>query len=167
MSFHQRRRTRGFTLIELLIVISIIMIIMLFAVPALTKALASAREASAIKSITTVHTAEQMYFNLHNRYAASLTELGAPAAGAAEGASAANLITSDLSQGEKDGYKFTVQPSASGYTVTAVPTSKQSGSRSFYSDETMAVHQHAGMQPAGPSDPLIGQKVETDTNNKQ
>jgi type IV pilus assembly protein PilA len=160
---YRRQSRRGFTLIELLIVISIIMIIMLFAVPALTKALSSARETSAIKSITTLHTAEQMYMTLHNRYAVSLQELGPPAAGGTDSVEAANVISRDLAQGEKDGYKFTLQTSPSGYTVSAVPTSTQSGSRSFYSDESMAIHQHPGLQPASASDPIVGEKLQQQT----
>src|SRR5579871_5238885 len=115
-----QRRRRGFSLIELLIVIAIILIIITMALPRLTKARMYTQETAAVAAIRTIHTAQTQYYSQFNKYATSLAELGPPASGAAN-ASAADLIGSDLSNGKKQGYVFTVTGTPGGYTVSAVP----------------------------------------------
>jgi type IV pilus assembly protein PilA len=153
------RARAGFTLIEMLIVVSIIMIILGFAVPKLMKAIASTKEVAAIKAITTIHTEEVQYLSQYGQYATSLSQLAAPTSGAPS-ASAADLIDKELAAGEKGGFKFTLQPSPSGYVVTATPTSTfgVSGGHTFYSDQSMGIHQHSGLEPATVNDPLVGEK---------
>ena len=64
-----------------------------------------------------------------NALAASLAELGPPTSGAASPA-AADLIGSDLSGGEKQGYKFTLTGNQAGYVINANPVAfNSSGSR--------------------------------------
>jgi type IV pilus assembly protein PilA len=159
-SFSERRRRSaraGFSLIELLIVIAIILVILTVALPKLNTAVRGARETGAVKAITTIHTAEVQYYSNYGRFAASLQELGPPASGA-PGASAADLIERDLATGEKGGYKFTVAITPTGYTVSAVPTQYgTSGSKTFFSDQGMGIHQHSGQEPATANDPLIGE----------
>lgn len=139
---------RGFSLIELLIVVSIILILITIAVPKFTHAQMYTRETAAIQAIKAIHTAEVQFQSQYSRYAASLTELGPPASGAPN-PSAADLIGNDLANGEKQGYKFTVAASPGGYIVNAVPVSYgNSGSRSFYSDQTMVVRENYGPEPA-------------------
>jgi type IV pilus assembly protein PilA len=59
-----------------------------------------------------------------------------------------------LSGGEKGGYKFTLTGNAGGYVITAVPvTFGTSGSRTFYSDQTMVIHQNFSAEPATISSP--------------
>ena len=141
-------RRRGFSLIELLIVVSIILILITIAVPKFTHAQMYTRETAAIQAIKAIHTAEVQFQSQFGRYAASLTELGPPASGAPN-ASAADLIGNDLANGEKQGYKFTVAPMPGGYSVNAVPVAYgSSGSRSFYSDQTMTIHENYGPEPA-------------------
>jgi hypothetical protein len=106
------------------------------------------REIAAIQAIKAVNTAEVQYRERFGRYAASLTELGPPASGAPN-ASAAELIGNDLANSEKAGYKFTVAAVPGGYVINAVPASYGiSGSRSFYSDQTMVVRENYGPEPA-------------------
>jgi len=139
---------RGFSLIELLIVVSIILILITIAVPKFTHAQMYTRETAAIQAIKAIHTAEVEYQSQFGRYAASLVELGPPASGAPNGA-AADLIGNDLASGEKQGYKFTVTGIPGGYVVNAVPVSYgSSGSRSFYSDQSMTIHENDGPEPA-------------------
>ncbi|MGD1069183.1 MAG: hypothetical protein ABSB15_03500 [Bryobacteraceae bacterium] len=65
------------------------------------------REMNAVKAITTtIHTAETQYYSQHGRYAASLAELGK-----------AGLIGRDLAKGEKGGFRFTLRPTATSYTI--------------------------------------------------
>ena len=148
---HSRpHRQRGFSLIELLIVVSIILILITIAVPKFTHAQMYTRETAAIQAIKAIHTAEVQYQSQYGRYAASLTELGPPASGAPN-TSAADLIGNDLANGEKQGYKFTVAPVPGGYVVNANPVAYgSSGSRSFYSDQSMTIRENDGNEPATP-----------------
>ena len=153
-----RRPTAGFSLIELLIVIAIILIILTVAVPRLNTAVRGAREMAAMKAVTTIHTAQTQYYSNFNRYATSLLELGPPASGGATGPSAAELIERDLASGEKGGYKYTVTGSPTGYVVNALPSNyPTSGSRTYFSDQSMTIHVHNGPEPATANDLLMGE----------
>ena len=139
---------RGFSLIELLIVIAIILIIITIAVPKYNRTQMYMRETAAIKAMQTIHTVQVQYQSQFGRYATSLTELGPPQSGA-PGPGAADLIGNDLAGGIKQGYKFTVAPIPGGYTVNATPENYgTSGSRSFFSDQTMVIRENYGPEPA-------------------
>ena len=143
-----QRRRRGFSLIELLIVIAIILIIITIALPRFSSAQRYAKETSAIGAIRTIHTVQVQYYSQYGKYATSLTELGPPTSGA-DGPGAANLIDGTLASGEKGGYKFTLSANAGGYVINAVPVAfGVSGSRTFYSDQTMVLRQNFGQEPA-------------------
>ncbi len=151
----RQRSRRGFSLIELLIVIAIILIIVTVAVPKLNNARKFAQETAAIKAIQTIHSGEAQYFSQYGKYAGSLAELGPPTSGQA-GPQAADIIHEDLATGLKQGYKFTLTATAQGYTVNAVPVAFGStGSRTFYSDQSMSIRQNAGQEPAGPASPEL------------
>jgi prepilin-type N-terminal cleavage/methylation domain-containing protein len=153
--FDLRKRRRGFSLIELLIVIAIILIIITIAVPKLQRARMYSQETAAIAAFRAIHTAQVQYYSQYNRYATSLTELGPPASGAASPA-AADLIGNDLSGGEKQGYKFTLTGNPGGYVINASPVAyNSSGSRTFYSDQSMVVHQNYGPEPATANSPEL------------
>jgi len=147
---------RGFSLIELLIVIAIILIIITIAVPKYNRTQMYMRETAAIKAIQTIHTVQVQYQSQFGRFATSLTELGPPASGA-PGPASADLIMNDLAGGIKQGYKFSVTPIPGGYTVNATPeVYGTSGSRSFYSDQTMVVRENYGPEPATASSKEMG-----------
>ncbi|HXK06014.1 MAG TPA: prepilin-type N-terminal cleavage/methylation domain-containing protein [Verrucomicrobiae bacterium] len=151
--FTLKDRRRGFSLIELLIVITIILIIIMIAAPRLSRARMYSQETAAVAAIKTIHTAEVQYYSQFGKYAVSLTELGPPASGAA-GPAAADLIGSDLSGGLKSGYKFTVTGNQGGYIVSAVPeTFNVTGSRTFFSDQSMTIRQNYGQEPATANSP--------------
>jgi type IV pilus assembly protein PilA len=132
----------------LLIVISIILILITMAVPRFERAQMFARETAALQAVRTLYTAEVQYQSQYGRYAASLAELGPPASGAPT-PSSAGLIGNDLANGEKQGYRFVVAATPGGYTINANPvTYGTSGSRSFFADQTMQVHENYGPEPA-------------------
>jgi prepilin-type N-terminal cleavage/methylation domain-containing protein len=155
MSSLNHRRRRGFSLIELLIVIAIILIIITVAVPKFQKAQMFARDMGAQKAIQTIHQMEVQYQSQYGRYANSLAELGPPASGTATPA-AADLIDSTLASGLKSGYKYTLTGSNGGYVITAVPeTFGTSGSRTWYSDQSMTIHYNPGPELATAASPEV------------
>jgi type IV pilus assembly protein PilA len=148
-------RRRGFSLIELLIVISIILIIAAIAVPKMNKQLMLAREQAAIRQIGTIHQGETQYYSQFGKYAQSLTELGPPASGA-PGPTSADIIPKNLAEGKNSGYLFTVTGSPTGYSITAVPEAFNStGSRSFFSDQTLVIRQSYTVEPATVTSPEL------------
>ena len=152
---NRNRKRRGFSLIELMIVIAIILIIATIALPKLNRAKMYAHETAAIKTMQTIHTAQTQYQSQFGRFAASLTELGPPQSGQA-GPQSADLIDNNLASGEKSGYKFTVTGNSSGYVISAVPVAYNStGSRTFYSDQTMQIRQNYGPDPATAQSPEL------------
>jgi type IV pilus assembly protein PilA len=157
---YQRRNSRkGFSLIELLIVIAIILIIITMAVPQYNKVQMYTRETAAIKAMQTVRDMQVQYQSQYGRFAKSLAELGPPAGGGAPSPASAGLIGSDLALGEKQGFRYVVGERPGGYFITATPvTYGTSGSRSFYSDETMIIRENYGAGPATASSAEMGSK---------
>src|ERR1700739_1435564 len=104
------RRPNGFTLMELLIVISIILILMLVAIPTAGKIRKHANELSAQKSIQTIEQAESMYESTYptSGYACGLTALGGDANAGPPSATAAAVINGELATGIKSGYIFNI-----------------------------------------------------------
>lgn len=150
-SLRRRRRNQsGFSLIELLIVIAIILIILSIALPQMSKSRMNAQEMAAVAEIRTINQAQVQYQSQFGQFATSLPQLGPPsAAGSAEGPQAAGLIPAKLSSGTDHGYIFTVNQSAGGYEVTAVPQQFGStGRRTFYSDQTAIIRQNWTQDPA-------------------
>jgi type IV pilus assembly protein PilA len=134
----------GFTLMELLIVVSIIVVIMLIAIPEAGKIKRHANEVSAQASLQALMSAESMYQSTYPTagYACTIQALaGDPGAGQSS-AQAAGIINGQLATGVKDGYMFNItnctkvtannSERITGYTLTAVPaTIGRSGDRGF------------------------------------
>ena len=150
-----RQRRRGFTLIELLIVISIILVILAIAVPKMNKQMQGAREMAVIREIGSIHQAETQYYSQFGKFATALTQLGPPVSGA-DGPEAANILPKALADGKKNGFTYTLTATPSGYAITAVPDSfGNTGSRTFYSDQTLVIRNNWGQEPATPASPEI------------
>ena len=138
----------GFTLMELLIVISIILILMLMAIPTMGNMKRHANETSAIQSIHAISMAQLQYESTYpaNGFACTLSALGGDTGSGAPTPAAAQMLQGDLASGYKSGYVFSLsnckkvningQDRITGYTLTAVPqTVGQTGNRGFCSDE--------------------------------
>jgi type IV pilus assembly protein PilA len=137
----------GFTLIELLIVMSIMIIIMMFAVPQILKLRKGTNETSAIQTLHVIGAAESSYNNGSNGYACPLSALGGDPKAGAPTAQAAQLVDPGLAAtGMKAGYIFTVtcgskvtianQDIYTSYELNAVPqTVGKTGDKGFCSDE--------------------------------
>ncbi|MGC2640043.1 MAG: type II secretion system protein [Acidobacteriaceae bacterium] len=123
----------GFTLMELLIVISIMLILMLIAIPNMLNIRAQANETSAMESLRAIQEAETQYAAEYpqNGFACSLTALGGLASSGAPSAQGAQLLQPDLASGVKSGYQFAVtnctkttvnnQDNFTSYEATATP----------------------------------------------
>ena len=133
------------------------LIVLAVALPKLTSAQRYAQESATIKSISTLNTAETQYFSQFGHFASTLEQLGPPAGGT-PGPDGADLIDSTLAGGTKNGFRFELQLTPSGYSVRAAPVNfGTSGTHTYYCDQTMAIRQHAGSEPASENDPAMGQ----------
>ena len=148
-------RRRGFTLIELLIVMAIILTIMAIALPKVGSVLSHTREMAAIKQIQTIQAAQTQYYSQFGKFATKLEELGPPEGGP-EGPTAAGLISGDLAKGIKTGYQFIMVGGPNGYAINANPVAFGStGRRTFYSDQSLVIHQNWSAEPATVNSPEI------------
>jgi type IV pilus assembly protein PilA len=138
----------GFTLVELLIVMSVILILMVMAIPAMQKTIIKANETSAISSVRMINSMEGEYSSQYPQhgFACTLTALGGKAGSGVPTPESAQLIADDLAQGNKSGYTFTVTGCTkstinnidqyNSYTINAVPNSLgHTGNRGFCTDE--------------------------------
>jgi type IV pilus assembly protein PilA len=143
----------GFTLMELLIVMSVILILITLAVPAMQKTIKRANETSAITSLRTLNQMEGQYNSLYptHGFSCSMTALGGKPGSGTPTPEAAQLIPEDLATGNKAGYTFTIsgctkttvnnQDQYNTYQITAVPNSVgHSGDRGFCTDENAEIH---------------------------
>jgi len=129
----RRPRQNGFTLMELLIVISIMLILMLIAIPNFNKMKAQANETSAINSLQAIYKAQIQYQTTYpqNGFACSLQALGGDPKQGAPTPTSAQLLQGDLPNGVKNGYTFNIVNCSkvtvnnvdqiTGFDLTAVP----------------------------------------------
>jgi type IV pilus assembly protein PilA len=144
----ERRRQSGFTLMELLIVMSIMIILMLIAIPNFISMKASANETSAMQSLRAIYQAQIQYQTSFpaNGFACSLPALGGNASAGPPSPTAAQVLQGELAQGQKSGYTFNIvnctkvtvnnQDMFTSYEVTAVPQAVgKSGHKGFCIDQ--------------------------------
>lgn len=139
----------GFTLMELLIVISIMLILMLIAIPSMLNLKSQANEVSAMQSLRAIYEAQIQYQTNYpaNGYACSLAALGGDASSGAPSPQSSQLLQHDLASGVKSGYTFNIvnctkttvnnQDMYTSYEVVAVPQAVgKTGHRGFCIDLT-------------------------------
>ena len=148
----------GFTLMELLIVISIMLILMLIAIPNFSGMKMQANELSAQQSLRTIYQAEIQYETNYpaNGFSCSLPALGGTPSSGAPSATQAQVLQGDLASGQKSGYTFAIvnctkvtvnnQDQYTSFEVTAVPQAVgKTGHRGFCIDQQSQIK----IDPAG------------------
>src|ERR1035437_3098972 len=112
LKWHTRRavKSNGFKLMELLIVISIILILMLMAIPTMGNMKRQGNETSAIQSIRAISMAEIQYESTYpaNGYSCTLAALGGDPNSGPPSPASSQMLQSDLASGYKSGYIFTI-----------------------------------------------------------
>jgi type IV pilus assembly protein PilA len=154
----KQQNEEGFTLIELLIVMSVMLILMTFAVPQLLKLRKQSQELSAVQSLRAIGQAELQYNSQYpaNGFSCSLATLGGDPKTGAPSAQSAQLIAPDLATGQKAGYTFAIsnctkvtvnnQDMYTSYEITAVPQSiGKTGDNGYCADENNTIRK----DPAG------------------
>jgi type IV pilus assembly protein PilA len=152
MNTQKSRQDSGFTLVELLIVMSVILILMTLAIPAMQSVVRRGNETSAIASLRDLNTQEGVYASNYPQhgFACSLTALGGKQGSGNPTPEAAQLINEDLASGNKSGYTFTITgcnkqtinnvDQYNSYQIFAVPNSVgHSGNRGFCTDENAQI----------------------------
>lgn len=99
-----------------------------------------------IRAITSIYTAETQYYSEYGRYG-RLQDLGPQSA---------DLISHELAGGRTGDYAIAAERTSEGYRITAIPRNSQCHTcRSFYSDQTMAIHVSKRSELASASSPLL------------
>src|ERR1700742_1191634 len=106
----KQNRQRGFTLMELLIVMSIMIILMLIAIPNFISMKAQANETSAIQSLRAIYQAQIQFQTNYpaNGFASTLPQLGGDPKTGQPTPQSAQLLQGDLAGGQKSGYTFSI-----------------------------------------------------------
>lgn len=146
-TFREAALEAGFTLMELLIVMSIMIILMLIAIPNFLSMRAQADETSAMQSLRAIYQAQIQYqINFPaNGFSCSLPSLGGNSDSGPPSPQAAQVLQGDLASGQKSGYTFNIvnctkvtvnnHDMYTSYEATAVPQSVgKSGHRGFCLD---------------------------------
>ena len=148
MNAPRQHRESGFTLVELLIVMSVILILMTLAIPAMQSVIRRGNETSAMSSLRMLNEMEGEYNSNYPQhgFACSLTALGGKQGSGNPTPESAQLIPDDLASGSKSGYTFTITgcnkttinnvDQYNSYQINATPNAVgKSGNRGFCTDE--------------------------------
>ncbi len=121
---------KGFTLVEMLVVITVLLILLGMAIPAVVRAKIAANDTSAKTILRTVSNAAEWYSNVNAAYPTSEAQL--------VGASPAYLNKSYCAQ-TLTGYDVTCTFTSGSYTLTAVPVTVGSTGTTTYTITTGGV----------------------------
>ncbi|MDD5245794.1 MAG: prepilin-type N-terminal cleavage/methylation domain-containing protein [Candidatus Omnitrophica bacterium] len=121
-------KIRGFTLIEIMVVVSIMIILLTFAIPNILRSRSVANEGAAMANLKSISDACQLYHVNRGAYPETLADLVAPA-------SVPPYIDATLASGHKQGYEYVYERNGLGFTINANPEGVLRG-RYYFIDET-------------------------------
>jgi hypothetical protein len=111
-------------------------------------------EMAVLRDIQAIISMQTQYVSQFGKYAGSLAELGPAGNGVRPGPWAADLIPASLASGQKEGYSFKIARTPGGYSINADPiVFGKTGRRTFYTDQSMIIHQNWGPEPASADSP--------------
>lgn len=159
----KRITERGFTLVEIMIVVAIIALLAAIAIPNVLRGRTTANESSAIGNLRALLSGLEMYRSVNNAYpniAGGETWQGTmyPAGVPAFGPPSFNLVLNGAGAAVQ-GFNYVYADGATAgqqYVLTAIPTAiNQTGTRSFFLDETGVIRHELGNSGAGVGCPTI------------
>jgi prepilin-type N-terminal cleavage/methylation domain-containing protein len=138
---------KAFTLVEIMIVVSLVVILVLFAAPNVLRSRLIANEGTALANLKAINNACQLYHMNQDKYPDSLDVLGD---------SDPPYLDSTLASGQKQSYQFVYSlVSNDEFSVNANPTSTGLlKGRYFYMDESGIIRGKSD-GPAGPDDEVV------------
>jgi hypothetical protein len=129
-------------------------------VPSFLRARTAAQESSAASTLKSVSTSLNMYQSKYQVWPATFAPLGGDCSATAPDATKAcvldDTITTLLVGGTYSGYTWTYTPTASGWTLTAVPVAGSSATRTFFTSDAGAIHYADGGTAATATSPVLG-----------
>jgi competence protein ComGC len=112
-----------------------------------SKQATSANEIGAVAVMKSISAAQVSYNLEHGQFAPSLDELRAS-------------LPAGLATGERNGYRFKLKGSKSAFSIEATPTTfGTTGTRTFYTDESLVIREHEGPEPATADSPDIEKRL--------
>jgi len=158
-----RKESQGISWLEVIVLIVVVVLVAGIVVPNLWKSKSQINEASAVRSLRMIMTAETNYAQAYDTgFSRALATLGPPPDAMAN-ADLAGYIDSELAGGTKEGYTFTYtagQADANNriqsYMLTADPASSSAGTKHYYVDQTGIIRQNDQKTATDKDKPLGG-----------
>jgi type II secretory pathway pseudopilin PulG len=153
----------------LLIVVSILLVIAAIAVPSIIAAGEASNESAAVSTMRTIVGAETGYHNLAGAYSAKAAYLGSGGTSSCPNQPdtatpplgtclVADAVALQLDAGTLSKYNFIYAQTATGWTLSATPSSNTAGRKAYFVDQGGTItYQNGTTAMTAPSTSMVGQ----------